>query len=108
VAPFTSVVESLKAMSLTSHISSELKSLDYDVITIEFVNCFPTKFNGDLFELPPLHHSLGHSDQLQGMDKKYNGHTWCKLWTSKIKNVFGLGFRTKKCLGHLCCQNDFF
>jgi hypothetical protein len=61
-------------------ISFELKSLNYDVIKIEFVNCLPTKFNGDiLFELPPLHHLLGHSEQLQGMDKKYDGHTWCKL-----------------------------
>jgi hypothetical protein len=34
---------------------------------------FP-QFNGDiLFELPPIHHPLGHSEQLQGMDKKYDG-----------------------------------
>jgi hypothetical protein len=86
-----------------------LKSFDYDVITIEFVNCLPTKFNGDiLFELPPLHHLLGHSKQLQGMDKKYNGHVWCKLQTCNIKNVFRLGFRTTKCLRHVCCQNDFY
>jgi hypothetical protein len=52
VAPFTNVVDSLKAMSLTLHVSFELKSLDYGAITIEFVNCLPTKFNGDiLFEL---------------------------------------------------------
>jgi hypothetical protein len=48
----------------------DLKSLNYDVITIEFVNYFPTKFNGNiLFELLPLHHLLGHSEQLQVMDK---------------------------------------
>jgi hypothetical protein len=40
------------------------------------------------------------------MDRKYNCHAWCKLQTSNIKNSFGLGFRTMKCLGHLCCQND--
>ncbi len=57
---FSSVVDSLKAMSLTLHACSELKSLDYDAITIEFVNCLPTKFNGDiLFELPPIRHPLG-------------------------------------------------
>ncbi len=34
---------------------------------------FP-QFNGDiLFELPLIHHPLGHSGQLQGMDKKYDG-----------------------------------
>jgi hypothetical protein len=73
--PFTNVVDSLKVMSLTSHASFELKSLDYDAIMIEFVNCLPTKFNGDiLFKLLLMHHSLGHYEQLQGMDKKYNGH----------------------------------
>jgi hypothetical protein len=62
-------------MSSTPHSYFELKSLGYSPITIEFMNCFPTKFNGDiLFELFVVRHSLGHSEQLQGMDKKYNGH----------------------------------
>jgi hypothetical protein len=26
-----------------------------------------------LFELPPIHHPLGHFGQLQGMDTKYDG-----------------------------------
>jgi hypothetical protein len=95
-------------MSLTSHTSFELKSLDYDAITIKFVNCLPTKFNGDiLIELPLVNHPFGHLEQLQGMDRKYNGHAWCKLQTDNIKNAFGLGFRTTKCLRHLCCENDF-
>jgi hypothetical protein len=107
-APFTIVTNLLKVMSLTPRASFELKSFDYDAITIEFVNYFPTKFNGDiLFEFPHVRHLLGHSKQLQGMDRKYDGHAWCKLQTNNIKNAFGLGFRTTKCLGHLCCQNDF-
>jgi hypothetical protein len=94
-------------MSLTLHASFELKSLNYGTITIGFMNCFPTKFNGDiLFELLHVHHPLGHSAQLQGMDKKYNGHVWHKLQTSNINNVFGLGFKMTKCLGHLYCRND--
>jgi hypothetical protein len=61
VVPFTSIVNLLKVMSLTPHGFLELKSLDYDAITIEFVNCFPTKFNGDiLFEFPHVCHLLGH------------------------------------------------
>ncbi len=40
---FSSVVESLKATSLTLHTFFKLKSLDYGAITIKFVNCFPTK-----------------------------------------------------------------
>jgi hypothetical protein len=101
VIPFTRVVDSWKSMSLTLHASSKLKSLNYGTITIEFVNCFPTKFNGDsLFELLHVRHPLGHSAQLQGMDRKYNGHAWYTLQTSNINNAFGLGFKMTKCLGH--------
>jgi hypothetical protein len=72
VVAFSNVVDLLKAMSLTPHACSKLKSLYYRAITIEFVNCLPTKFNGDiLFELPPSHHLLG---QLQGMGRKFDGH----------------------------------
>jgi hypothetical protein len=78
--PFTNVVNLLKVMFLTPHVSFELKSLDYDAITIEFVNCLPTKFNGDiLFELFHVLHLSRHFEQLQGMDRKYDGHAWCKL-----------------------------
>jgi hypothetical protein len=98
----------MKAMSMTPHASFELKSLDYGAITIEIVNYLPTKFNGDiLFELPPMCDLLRHFEQLQGMDRKYDGRAWCKLKTDNIKNSFGLGFRMTKCLGHLCCQNDY-
>jgi hypothetical protein len=65
VAPFISIIDLLKAMSLTPQTCFELKSLDYDAITIEFVNCLPTKFNGDiLFKLPLMCHLLGHFGQL--------------------------------------------
>jgi len=64
-------------MSLTLDICFELKSLDYGAITIEFMNCLPIKINGDiLFALPPICHPLVHSRQLQGMDKKFDGHVW--------------------------------
>jgi len=80
MATFSNTIELLKAMSLTPHASFELKSLDYGPIIIEFMNCFPTKFNGDiLFELSFVRHLLGHFEQLQGMDREYNGHVWCKL-----------------------------
>jgi hypothetical protein len=67
---FSNIIESLKAMSLTPHVCYELKPLDYGAIIIEFVNCLPTKFNGDiLFEFLHVHHPLGHFGQLQGMDR---------------------------------------
>ncbi len=74
-APSTSIFNSLKAMSLAPHACFKLKSFDYDAITIKFMNCLLTKFNDDiLFELLLVHRLLGHSKQLQSMDKKYNGH----------------------------------
>ncbi len=49
-----SVVECLKAMSFTVHVSFELKYLNYDSFRIEIVPCISNTFNGDvLFELPP-------------------------------------------------------
>jgi len=48
-----SVVECLKAMSFTAHVSFELKYLNYDSFRIEIVPCISNTFNGDvLFELP--------------------------------------------------------
>jgi len=79
-ATFSNTIELFKVMSLTVHASFELKSLDYGAITIEFMDFFLTKFNGDiLFELLLIRYSLGHSKQLQGMDRKYDGHVWFKL-----------------------------
>jgi hypothetical protein len=43
VITFFNIVESLKAMSLTLHVFSKLKSMDYNAITIKFVNYFPKK-----------------------------------------------------------------
>jgi hypothetical protein len=75
VATFSIIVDLLKVMFFIMHTCFELKSLDYGAITIVVVNCLPTKFNGDiLFELPFMCHPLGHYGQLQGMNKKYNGH----------------------------------
>jgi hypothetical protein len=63
----------------------------------------PTTFNGDiLLELLPLPPSNPSSTQMQGMDKKYDGHAWSKVITTNIKNSFGLSFRKLHCLGHLC------
>jgi hypothetical protein len=86
VATFSNIVDFLKAMFLIPHICSELKSLSWKTITFEFVNCLPTKFNGDiLFELPPICHPLGQSRQLQGMDIKFDGHVVHKF--PKISKV---------------------
>ncbi len=96
-------------MSLTSHTCLELKSLNYGAITIEFMNYVPSKFNGDiLFELLPIHHPLGKSKKLQGMDRKFDGHVWCKLQTSNIKNSFRLGFQNDKMPWTFVLLEQFF
>ncbi len=38
------------------------------------------------------------------MDRKYNGHVWCKVIITNIKNSFWLSFRRVCCLGHLQCM----
>jgi hypothetical protein len=54
----------------------------------------PIAFNDDIiFELPPIHLPIGHSGQMQGMDRNYDGHVWCKVKTSNIKNNFCLGLK---------------
>jgi hypothetical protein len=40
------------------------------------------------------------------MDKKYNGHDWCKVITTNINNSFGLNLRKARCLGHLHYVQD--
>ncbi len=100
-------------MSLTPHVCYELKPLDYGAIIIEFVNCLPTKFNGEiLFELPPIHHPLGHSGhsehsgQLQGMDKMVMLGASCKLLTSRIcwKWQNAMDICVVKMIFVLCCN----
>ncbi len=43
---------------------------------------------------------------MQGMDIKYNGHVWCKLVTTNIKNSFGFNFKKAHRLGQLRCVQD--
>jgi len=64
-------------------------------------------FDGDvLFLLPPIFLTIHKLSQMQGMDKKYDGHAWCKVITTNIKNNFGFSFKKAHCLGHLCCVQD--
>jgi hypothetical protein len=48
VATFFIIIDSLKAMSLPSHVYFKSKFLDYRAITIEFMNSLFLKFNGDI------------------------------------------------------------
>jgi hypothetical protein len=91
-------------MVLQGQTYNELRTLDYDKILLQKVQFLLITFDGDvLFELPPIYLNVHNPSQMQGMDKKYNGHAWNKLVTTNIKNLFGLSFRVAHCLGHLWC-----
>ncbi len=50
-----SVVDNFKATSFVTHVSFELRYLNYDNFRIKIIPYIPTTFNGDvLFESPPL------------------------------------------------------
>jgi hypothetical protein len=44
--------------------------------------------------------------QMQRMDRKYDGHAWCKVITTNIKNNCVFSFKKVHCLGHSCCVQD--
>jgi hypothetical protein len=50
-------------------------------------------------------YSYGLVGLMQGMDKKYDGHFWCKIKTTNIKNNDGLKFKRSSYVGHVFCQN---
>jgi hypothetical protein len=42
------------------------------------------------------------------MDRKYDGHSWCKVKMTNIKNNFNLTFHMTSYLGHLECWNHLY
>jgi hypothetical protein len=58
-----------------------------------------------MFELPSVKYSCGLVGLMQSMDKKYDGHFWCKIKTTNIKNNDGLKFKHSFYVGHVSCQN---
>jgi hypothetical protein len=47
-------------------------------------SCIPTKFDGDVFFVLLLIDILeGHYGWMQGIDKQYDNHAWCKVKTTK-------------------------
>jgi hypothetical protein len=75
----------------------------------EKVKSLPTSFNGDvMFELPLvlLSTSTPMQCQMEGMDKKFDGHMWSGTQTTNIVNDYGLTSRSSVCVGHIRCMND--
>ena len=87
---------------------NELSTMDLSTMKHETVPFLPPVFNGDvIFELPPCGPSSSASGvrNLEGMDKRYDAHPWCKLVTTNIHNSDNLKFRKSYCAGHLVCEN---
>jgi hypothetical protein len=68
------------------------------VKSIILVHCF---WWGHLVWIATNPFEFQHLSQMQGIDRKYNGHVWWKLVTTNIKNSIGLNFKKARCLGHL-------
>ncbi len=94
-------------MALPRQSSNKLWNLDYDKIFVQKVQLLPTIFYGDvLVELLPLFLNNHSSFKNARMDKKDDGHAWCKVITTNIKNSFRLSFKKTHYLGCLCCVQD--
>jgi hypothetical protein len=80
---------------------NELASLDYNKIAHYKVQYLPPSYNGDVvFELLPSSVSASTStNTMDGMDKRFDGHTWCRTITSNIHNSQGLTFRKSLYVG---------
>jgi len=74
---FVTVIDCLKGMSIASHSSNELRSLDYNKIKVEYVSSLPITIN-DTSSL----NCYPFVFQLTIMDK-------CKAWTTSMMVMFG-------------------
>ncbi len=78
-------------MVLLGHTCKELRNLDYDKIPLQKVQFLLIAFDGNvLFKLPPVFSTTYRALQMQGMDRKYDGHTRCKVIIINIKKKLGL------------------
>jgi hypothetical protein len=110
---YLSVMQCLRHLASFPGSKNELTTLDYNKIPYHKVQYLPPSYDGDvIFELPPSCISASTSkNTMDGMDKQFDGHTWCRTITSNIHNSQGLTFRKSLCIGQLVCNNkscDFF
>lgn len=103
------ILDALKITKCRRRSKSDLTNIDFDNIVIEDVKYLPSAFDGDvLFILPPVNTGIpdAYGKAMDGMDKIYDGHAWCRTKTTNIQNEFGLTFRRSSCVGHLQCPNQ--
>ena len=91
-----SIMDCLLRLASMHRSRNELSTMDLSTMKHEQVPFLPLVFDGDvIFELPPCGPSSSASGakNLKGMDKRYDGHLWCKLVTTNIHNSDNLKFR---------------
>ena len=107
VPPRPSIMDCLLCLPSMHRSRNELSTMDLSRMKYETVSFLPLVFDGDvIFELPPCgpcSSALGVKN-LEGMDKGYDGHPWCKLVTTNIHNSDNLKFCKSYCVGHLVCK----
>jgi hypothetical protein len=106
---FVSLIDCLKKSQICPWDRSEFKLIDYASMHFEKVRSLLTSFNGDvMFELPlvMLSTSTSMQRQMEGKDKKFNGHIWSNIQSTNIINDYGLTFHSSGCVGYICCMND--
>ena len=108
VLPRLSIMDYLLRLASMHRSRNELSTMDLSTMKHETVPFLPPVFDGDvIFKLPPPKSSSSATGarNLEGMDKRYDGHPWCKLVTTNIHNSDNLKFRRSYCAGHLICDN---
>jgi hypothetical protein len=69
-----------RVMYFAPYATLELKELNYNTLWIKNVPSIIFAFDVDiLFEFPFIDNSQGHFGYMQGMDKRYSGHSWWKV-----------------------------
>jgi hypothetical protein len=110
---YPSIMQCLRHLASFPGSRNELASINYDKITYYKVQYLPPSYNGNvIFGLPPSCISASTSkNAMDDMDKRFDGHTWCRTITSNNHNSQGLTFGKSLCVGQLVCNNkscDFF
>ena len=108
VLPRLSIIDCLLRLATMHRSRNELSTMDLSTIKHETVPFLPPVFDGDvIFKLPPCGPSSSATGarNLEGMDKRYDGHPWCKLVTTNIHNSDNLKFCKSYYAGHLVCEN---
>jgi hypothetical protein len=104
---YPNVMQCLRRLASFPGSRNKLATLNYDKIPYHKVQYLPPSYDGDvIFELPPSCAFASTSkNTMDSMDKRFDGHIWCRTITSNIHNSQSLTFRKSLYVGQLVCNN---